>query len=118
MAACRAVVSTAGFESLAEAALLGKPVLAVPVENPVEQYLNAGDAEFAGLAVHGRTLNLDRIQGVTAGTAQVRFRPWARQADMMVARMLECAVGGADAPAEAPLADALDWDGAPVAAGR
>lgn len=118
MANCRAVVSTAGFESLAEAALLGKPVLAVPVENHVEQYLNACDAEKAGLAVHGRTFNLDLIRAVTAGDAQARFQQWAHQADAIVARVVERAVQGAVAHTEVPSTEAVEWESAPVPAER
>jgi len=36
MAACRHVVCTAGFESVSEAAWLGKPLFLVPVENHIE----------------------------------------------------------------------------------
>ncbi len=43
MAESRGVACTAGFESLSEAAWLGKPLLVVPVENHVEQHLNALD---------------------------------------------------------------------------
>jgi len=49
MANAHGVVCTAGFESACEAAYLGKPLLLIPVENHVEQYLNACDAERAGL---------------------------------------------------------------------
>jgi len=41
MARCRGVVSTAGFESVAEARYLGKPVQAVPVAGHFEQLCNA-----------------------------------------------------------------------------
>jgi hypothetical protein len=44
MAECRHVVCTAGFESVSEAAWLGKPLFLVPVENHVEQQVNALDA--------------------------------------------------------------------------
>ncbi len=89
MATCRAVVTTAGFESLAEAAWLGKPVLAVPVENHLEQMLNAVDAGHAGLALGARRFELDRLLTVPAGNAQHRFRKWVDQSDVRLLRALQ-----------------------------
>jgi uncharacterized protein (TIGR00661 family) len=49
---CKAYLSTAGFESIAEAMFLGKKTLMVPVKGQYEQRCNACDAEQAGA---GRT---------------------------------------------------------------
>ena len=51
MAACRGLVSTAGFESIAEAMYLGKPVMAVPVQGQYEQACNALDAQISGAGI-------------------------------------------------------------------
>ena len=51
MAECRHVVCTAGFESVSEAAWLGKPLFLVPVENHVEQQVNAIDAQQFGIGI-------------------------------------------------------------------
>ncbi len=45
---CKAYLSTAGFESIAEAMYLGKKALMVPVKGQYEQQCNACDAEKAG----------------------------------------------------------------------
>jgi uncharacterized protein (TIGR00661 family) len=50
LATCRAVVTSAGFETVCEALLLGKPILMVPVEGHQEQLCNALDAVRQGLA--------------------------------------------------------------------
>ncbi len=52
MAACKGLVSTAGFESICEALYLGKPVMVIPVHGQYEQACNALDIEktAAGLA--------------------------------------------------------------------
>jgi uncharacterized protein (TIGR00661 family) len=55
MAHCRCLVTTAGFESMCEAAYLGKPMVLVPVEGHFEQLCNATDAATHGLALHART---------------------------------------------------------------
>ena len=62
MAECRNVVCTAGFESVGEAAWLGKPLFLVPVENHVEQQVNALDAQQSGIGIAERSFNLDRLR--------------------------------------------------------
>lgn len=51
MAACRGLLSTAGFESICEAMYLGKPVMMVPVAGQYEQACNAIDGEAAGAGI-------------------------------------------------------------------
>jgi len=48
---CGAVISTAGFETLAEAAYLDKPLIVIPSKGHFEQYCNAMDASRAGIAL-------------------------------------------------------------------
>jgi uncharacterized protein (TIGR00661 family) len=58
---CQALVTTAGFETVCEAMLLGKPVMMVPVPNHYEQECNALDASLAGIGVSHKTFNLDYL---------------------------------------------------------
>lgn len=58
MRTCRGYVGTAGFESVAEALWLGKPVMVVPTRNHVEQGWNAREAEAAGAGIAGRDFDL------------------------------------------------------------
>lgn len=44
LVSCRGLIATSGFESVAEAAVLGKPVVVIPLKNQLEQELNAYDA--------------------------------------------------------------------------
>jgi uncharacterized protein (TIGR00661 family) len=92
MATCRGVVCTAGFESLSEAAWLGKPALAVPVQGHIEQALNAVDAEKCGIALHGARFDLDPLLDARTGVAQERFRRWAGQSDERLLRAVSHAV--------------------------
>lgn len=93
MAQCRAVVCTAGFESLSEAAWLGKPVLAIPVEGHIEQALNAADAERCGLGVASREFSLDRVLSLTRPrAAQQSFRVWMKESDSRLSRAVGLAV--------------------------
>jgi uncharacterized protein (TIGR00661 family) len=76
MAECRNVVCTAGFESVSEAAWLGKPLLLVPVENHVEQQVNAIDAQQFGIARAATSFNLDRLAELPAHLPTEQFRAW------------------------------------------
>jgi uncharacterized protein (TIGR00661 family) len=52
MSQCDTLVTTAGFESMCEAAYLGKPMVLVPVEGHFEQLCNATDAAAHAIATH------------------------------------------------------------------
>jgi uncharacterized protein (TIGR00661 family) len=84
MAACRAVVCTAGFESVSEAAYLGKPLFMVPVENHVEQQLNALDARSCGFGVPGTWENLDPVLNLPARNHNAGFRKWLHEAQSVL----------------------------------
>jgi uncharacterized protein (TIGR00661 family) len=76
MAQARHVVCTAGFESVCEAAWLGKPLFLVPVENHVEQQVNALDAQQAGLGLAEKSFNLDRLAELPDRLPVEKFRAW------------------------------------------
>jgi uncharacterized protein (TIGR00661 family) len=76
MAGCRCVVCTAGFESVCEAAWLGKPLILVPVENHVEQQVNALDAQQFGIALAEKSFNLDRLAELPDHLPVEKFRNW------------------------------------------
>jgi len=90
MAASRGVACTAGFESVSEAGYLGKPLLVVPVENHLEQYLNGCDAEKAGIAMSDSTFRLSRLLEPVDDRATARFRSWVDQAETLAMRAVEC----------------------------
>ncbi|MEZ0540802.1 glycosyltransferase family protein [Fibrella arboris] len=79
MARCKAVISTAGFESVCEAMYLGKPVLMMPQPNHYEQACNALDGQRAGAGVASDSFDLDRLIGYVPQhdpKANKRFRQW------------------------------------------
>ena len=80
MAGCRAVVCTAGFESVSEAAYLGKPVLMIPVQNHIEQFLNALDAVNAGLGLRDTDFHLSRLLAPDLPCGGQKFRDWVDSA--------------------------------------
>lgn len=89
MAESRGVACTAGFESLNEAAWLGKPLLVVPVENHVEQYLNALDAERAGLALAADSFDLTPLLRPRGVADLEAYRRWIRQAGALFLSVIE-----------------------------
>jgi len=83
MARCRGLVSTAGFESVAEAMYLGKPVQVVPVEGHFEQWCNAFDTVRAGAGVRTQTFDLSRLSdhlrtGAVDPSRTEAYRAWLR----------------------------------------
>ena len=82
MARCKAVVTTAGFESVCEAAYLGKPVLMIPQPNHFEQSCNAIDGQRASVGLASAQFDLNRLLDyLPQHDAQVseRFRAWYGQ---------------------------------------
>ena len=92
MAACRHVVSTAGFESVSEAAWLGKPMFLVPVEGHIEQQLNALDAQQFGVARAGDRFDLDRLAELPPSLPTAAFRAWVDSAARQLFAAIDLAV--------------------------
>jgi len=86
MARCHGVVTTAGFETVAEALYLGKPVLMVPVEGHFEQRCNAYDAERLGAGIWSPRFELDRLLAFLPHyrSPSGDFRRWVAQAPMKI----------------------------------
>lgn len=91
MAESRGVACTAGFESLNEAAWFGKPLLVVPVENHIEQYLNALDAQRAGLARAASNFDLTPLLRPWQSADLKAYRAWLRQAGSSLLSVIEAA---------------------------
>lgn len=79
---CRAVVSTAGFESVCEALYLGKPVLMIPQPNHYEQMGNALDGQRAGVGLASDSFDLNRLLSYLPNhdnSVSERFLAWYQQ---------------------------------------
>ena len=95
MADCRHVVCTAGFESVSEAAWLGKPLFLVPVEHHVEQQVNALDAQQFGIGIAENSFNLDRLAELPERLPTENFRAWLDCAPEKLFQAIEHAVNSA-----------------------
>jgi uncharacterized protein (TIGR00661 family) len=120
MAGCRALATTAGFESAAEAAWFGKPVLVVPVAGHFEQRLNAADVEREGFGLSAERLDLGRLKDLPIRGGSARYRDWVRSAEAVFARAIAGVMAGAAAvrPPESPAVPAPAASGSQFQPGR
>jgi uncharacterized protein (TIGR00661 family) len=109
MARCRGFVSTAGFESIAEAMYLRTPVQVVPVEGHYEQRCNAIDAVRAGAGLRSSTFDIDRLlEALPHATSESsHVQPWIRRARRRFVQEIEAAADWERSvvPSSAPQAD-------------
>lgn len=61
----KALISTAGYETICEAMYLGKPVLMVPVKNHFEQHLNSIFFERFGAGLRSDFFDIDKLLNFT-----------------------------------------------------
>ncbi|MFA5184553.1 MAG: glycosyltransferase family protein [Patescibacteria group bacterium] len=92
LASCRAYASTGGFDSIAEAAYLQKPILMNPTKNHFEQKCNAVDAIRAGLATVTENFDLSALDNEQTKThspeALHRFKEWVDNNDDKLVELL------------------------------
>jgi len=83
MTHCAGLISTAGFESVAEAMYLGKPVMMVPVPTPIVQMITAHDGELSGAGVKASTFDLDIFHRYLPQhiSVQATYQHWVQQAN-------------------------------------
>lgn len=90
MSRCKGLMTTAGFESICEAMLLGKPVLMVPVSGQYEQACNAIDADKAGAGIHDHYFNISRFLKfmMEFNERSAESKKWFSRASEMILREL------------------------------
>lgn len=88
---CKALVTTAGFESVCEALYLGKPVMMVPVPNHFEQTCNALDGVISGAGISSKTFNLSVLLEYlpTHIDQSAKFRNWYHVGRKSILREIE-----------------------------
>ena len=87
MRRCFGVICTAGFETVSEAAYLGKRLVLVPVENHFEQELNALDAVKCGIGSFSKTFNLTLFDKIRPPENSL-FKSWADSCRREIKSML------------------------------
>ena len=91
LASCKALVTTAGFESVCEAMYLGKPVMMVPVPNHFEQECNALDGVISGAGVTCKTFDLSVLLKYLPDhqDQSEKFRAWYHKGENMFVKEIE-----------------------------
>ena len=87
MRTCAGLISTAGFESVAEAMFLGKPTMMVPVPNHIEQMINAFDGECSGAGIAAKTFDLAIFKAYLPShvSNQIAYQAWVAQSTNVMA---------------------------------
>jgi uncharacterized protein (TIGR00661 family) len=88
MKTCRGLITTAGFDIVAEAAYMGIPVGLIPVGNHFEQRCNSMDAERGGAGTILSRLDPVSLEKLVSPVNE-SYREWADQADDMIIKEIE-----------------------------
>lgn len=90
MSQCTGLITTAGFESIAEAMYLQKPVLAIPISGHYEQMCNAIDAAQSGAGLYLQKPDistfLDYIS--TKPNTTFTYQNWVNKSEEMMLKAL------------------------------
>ena len=88
---CQAYISTAGFDSIAEAAYLGKKIMMVPTKNHFEQEYNAIDAERVKIALKAKDFDLSLINSCSQEkfTGLTKYRHWYDNNENKIVELIE-----------------------------
>ncbi|NHE58164.1 glycosyltransferase family protein [Cyclobacterium plantarum] len=91
---CKAYLTTAGFESIAEAMYLNKKVLMVPVKGQYEQKCNALDAERTGAGIAADTFDPLLLEHYLHGkspdkASTVKFKQWEQTLEFQCTKLME-----------------------------
>ncbi len=91
LSSCKALVTTAGFESVCEAMYLGKPVMMVPVPNHFEQQCNAIDGVISGAGIRSNKFDLSVLLSYLPGHADQseKFKAWYGNGEAMFVSEIE-----------------------------
>jgi uncharacterized protein (TIGR00661 family) len=87
MASCRGLITSAGFDTVAEAAFHGIPLIVIPVTNHFEQLCNAADIARSGIGVSVTGLNQE-VLGDMRQKDPAGYRAWAAGAGAHVLKWM------------------------------
>lgn len=88
MAICRGMITTSGFDTVAEAAYLGIPLVVVPVRNHFEQLCNSRDTERSGFG-HAATELVPGMEKMMKTGNNKQFRQWVDTAPGQILKIVQ-----------------------------
>jgi len=88
MALCRGMITTSGFDTVAEAAYLGIPLVVVPVRNHFEQLCNSRDTRRSGFGHVATELSPGTEKMMKTGNNE-QFRQWVDTAPGQILKIVQ-----------------------------
>ncbi|MCK5137291.1 MAG: hypothetical protein KAR19_16020 [Bacteroidales bacterium] len=88
MASCRGMITTSGFDTVAEAAYLGIPLVVVPVQHHFEQRCNSHDVERSGIGITTTELVPGILHQMQAFDNK-EYRKWVERAGELIIKIME-----------------------------
>ena len=88
MASCKGLISTAGFDSAAEAACQGIPLAVIPSQNHFEQRCNGEDIKANGIGTMVSRIDKGMLKGMKAWDSR-EYRAWVNQAGEKIIKCME-----------------------------
>ena len=88
MSSCKGLITTAGFDTAAEAAFHGIPLLVIPTHNHFEQKCNAVDIKAKGLGQAVSKVDRINLEQMSASDP-VEYRKWVNLAGAQIIKCME-----------------------------
>jgi len=88
MSSCKGLITTAGFDTAAEAAFRGIPLAVIPTHNHFEQRCNAADIHAKGIGVAVSKIDREMLDKMHSRDSQ-EFREWVNLAGEQVIKCME-----------------------------
>jgi uncharacterized protein (TIGR00661 family) len=88
MASCKGLITTAGFDTAAEAACQGIPLAVIPSHNHYEQHCNGVDIAEKGIGLAVSQIDRSTLEGMRS-FENGEYRTWVHQAGEQIIKILE-----------------------------
>jgi uncharacterized protein (TIGR00661 family) len=88
MASCKGLITTAGFDTAAEAAFHGIPLVVIPSHNHYEQKCNGADISANGIGIVASQIDRGTLEGIHSSDC-TDYRAWVSGAGEQVIKCIE-----------------------------
>ena len=88
MASCKGLITTAGFDTAAEAAFHGIPLVVIPSYNHYEQMCNGADISANGIGIAASQIDHGMLEGIHSWDCS-EYRKWVSGAGKQVIDCIE-----------------------------
>ena len=88
MASCKGLISTAGFDTPAEAACQGIPLAVIPTQNHFEQKCNGADIQASGIGICVAKIDQGILEQMHANDCSA-YRAWVNLAGEMIIKYMK-----------------------------